>query len=296
MADLPPDHTARMTRASLALDGLSVGDAFGGQFFKPPDQLRHLPPGPWPYSDDTEMALSVISILDRHGRIDSKELAISFTKRYQADPYRGYGLTLRRVLEDIAENIPWEEAARRVYGGTGSMGNGGAMRVAPIGAYFAEDLAVVIEQARLSASVTHAHPEGQAGAIAVAVAAAWASRKSTSSRNGLDMLESVFEHTPAGETRSGIERAMSLGFGVSIEAAVAVLGNGSRITAPDTVPFALWCAASCLDDYAEAQWASAAAGGDNDTNGAIVGGIVALANGPDSIPESWLTSRESLKL
>lgn len=52
-------------------------------------------------------------------------------------------------------------------------------------------------------------------------------------------------------------------------------------TAPDTVPFALWCAARHIDDYAEAIWTTVSAGGDNDTNCAIVGGIVVLAGGPN---------------
>jgi ADP-ribosylglycohydrolase len=34
------------------------------------------------------------------------------------------------------------------------------MRVAPVDAYFADDLEHVVEQARRSAEVTHAHPEG----------------------------------------------------------------------------------------------------------------------------------------
>jgi hypothetical protein len=50
------------------------------------------------------------------------------------------------------------------------------MRVAPVGAYFADDLAQAAEQAHRSARVTHAHPEASAGAIAVAIAAAWAYR------------------------------------------------------------------------------------------------------------------------
>ena len=50
------------------------------------------------------------------------------------------------------------------------------MRVAPLGAYFADALKTVVEQAQRSAEVTHAHPDGMAGAIAVAVAAAWAWR------------------------------------------------------------------------------------------------------------------------
>jgi hypothetical protein len=36
MQDLPRGHAERMERAQLALDGLSVGDAFGEQFFGAP--------------------------------------------------------------------------------------------------------------------------------------------------------------------------------------------------------------------------------------------------------------------
>jgi hypothetical protein len=52
------------------------------------------------------------------------------------------------------------------------MGNGGAMRAAPVGAFFADDLAALVEHADRSAAVTHAHAEGRAGAVAVAAAAA----------------------------------------------------------------------------------------------------------------------------
>jgi ADP-ribosylglycohydrolase len=200
---LPPDHAERMRRARLAFDGLSVGDAFGGRFFTPPDGARAVPPAPWPYSDDTEMAPAIVSVLERHGGIEPDELARVFARRYQADPHRGYGLTVRRILEGIAEGIPWRHAARLVYDGLGSMGNGGAMRVAPIGAYFADDDGVAVAQARASAATTHAHPEGQAGAIAVAVAAAWASRtgREEGAATGRGMLEAVARQTPAGDTR-----------------------------------------------------------------------------------------------
>jgi len=256
VSPLPPDHAERMRRARVALDGLSVGDAFGGRVFTPPAAPRALPPPPWPYSDDTEMALAVVAVLDRHGRVEPDELARDFARRYQIDPYWGYGLTVRRVLESIADGMPWDRAASQVYGGLGSMGNGAAMRAAPIGAYYADDVEAVVEQARASAATTHAHPEGQAGAIAVAVAAAWASQTGGRGQAGRGMLDAVSEQTPAGETRSGIERARSLDFGLPIRSAVKVLGNGSRITAPDTVPFALWCAARHIGDYAEALWAA----------------------------------------
>jgi ADP-ribosylglycohydrolase len=73
-----------------------------------------------------------------------------------------------------------------------------------------------------------------------------------------------------------------------------MLGNGIQVTAPDTVPFTIWCAARHAWDYEEALWATASGFGDVDTNCAIVGGIVALAAGAQSIPESWLYARGHL--
>ncbi len=287
---------ARMQRALLSLEGLSVGDAFGGRFNFTTKIDRVLPAAPWYYSDDTEMALGIVEALGRNEVIERDVLAEIFTRRYQADPYRGYGLSARRVLQRMVEGTPWRIAASEIYEGAGSMGNGGAMRVAPLGAYFAEDLNEVVAQAQSSAEVTHHHPEGQAGAIATAIAAAWAcaARDRGSLSDGRQLLECAWSYTPEGATRDGLSRALSLDFASTIEEAVSLLGNGSRITSPDTVPFALWCAARHLHDYVEALWATVSAGGDNDTNCAIVGGIVVLANGPQAIPESWIAAREPL--
>jgi ADP-ribosylglycohydrolase len=64
----------------------------------------------------------------------------------------------------------------------------------------------------------------------------------------------------------------------------------SRVSAPDTVPFALWCAARHLDDYVEAMWQTVSGLGDRDTTCAIVGGIVAAAGA--GVPSDWRASRE----
>ncbi|HEY9611981.1 ADP-ribosylglycohydrolase family protein [Allocoleopsis sp.] len=45
---------------------------------------------------------------------------------------------------------------------------------------------------------------------------------------------------------------------------LAVLGNGDRISAQDTVPFALWCAAQHLDNYQEALWLTVKGLGDRE--------------------------------
>jgi ADP-ribosylglycohydrolase len=70
------------------------------------------------------------------------------------------------------------------------------------------------------------------------------------------------------------------------------LGNGSLVTAPDTVPYVVWSAVRHLDDYKEALVSTVSGNGDCDTNCAMVGGIVALYAGRDSIPAEWQEARE----
>lgn len=300
MKNLPADHGERLARLRLSLDGLSVGDAFGQRFFMDPAVVgeiiarRIVPDAPWAYTDDTEMALSIAEALEQRGHIDPDELALAFARRYDRAPNMGYGGTAHDILRSIHTGSPWREVAQQVFSGSGSMGNGAAMRVAPLGAYFADDLARVRQEALASAAPTHAHPDGQAGAVAVAVAAAmaWQLRDKP---DGTKLLETAFAHTPDGETRQGIAKALELREkGFSIQGAAAVLGTGYRVISCDTVPFSLFCAARHLDDYVEAMWDTVAGLGDRDTTCAIVGGIVALSAGKTPIPKDWLAARSPL--
>jgi ADP-ribosylglycohydrolase len=242
------------------------------------------------------MALSVFDELEATAGIDGSSLAQRFARRYRQDNRRGYGGTAHDILMDISLGHPWREVAQGVFDGQGSMGNGSAMRVAPIGAYFADDLDAVVLHARASAEPTPAHAEGHAGAIATAVAAAlaWQMGNGARAMSGAELLGETLRLTPGSATRDGIERALSLPADRDVAHAAAELGNGSRVTAPDTVPFALWCAARHLDDFEQALWTTVSGLGDRDTTCAITGGIVALAVGRAGIPAHFLNAREPL--
>ena len=56
---------------------------------------------------------------------------------------------------------------------------------------------------------------------------------------------------------------------------MAALGTGRKVSAQDTVPFALWCASQRLGNYEEAFWLTVSELCDVDTTCAMVGGIVA---------------------
>lgn len=289
---------APLERASQSLEGLSVGDAFGQCFFQPEyadaADERRLPAAPWLYTDDTEMALSIVSTLAQFGRIDQSSLASSLAARYDYD--RAYGPSMHRVLDRIRHGEPWRDVARSSFEGQGSWGNGAAMRAAPLGAYFSHDLELVAEQAALSAEVTHAHPEGIAGAVAVALASALAvqARAAGIRPAFADFIDGVLAHLPPGEVRSKLSRARAIPRVESLQFAISVLGNGIDMSAADTVPFALWCCAQHLDDYTDALWLAVSGGGDRDTICAIVGGVVASFTGSEAIPALWRQSREAL--
>jgi ADP-ribosylglycohydrolase len=300
----PFDTKRRLERAYVSLEGLAVGDGFGEMHFSRPASAREridsdgLPGGPWWHTDDTEMAMAIYEVLAWHGGINQDSLASRFTSRFMDEPDRGYGKMARMILQAIHYGEDWKTASRNAFSGSGSMGNGGAMRVAPLGAYFAGDHQQVVREAKLSAEVTHSHPDGIAGAVAVAVAASVATenRGQDAKLVARRLLEVACELTPEGDTKRGVLRAAKLPLEATPQIAAKILGSGFQVTAPDTVPFTLWCAARHLDNYTDAMVSTLLGEGDCDTNCAIVGGIVACFVGREGIPSDWLAASERLKL
>lgn len=286
-------------RARLSLEGLSVGDAFGERFFGEAEaavariKARKLAVAPWTYTDDTEMALSIVEVLDELGAIDPDVLMDRFVQRMQAG--RGYGAFAYELLEGVRQGGDWRRLSRAGFRGVGSFGNGAAMRVAPLGAYFAEEpLGVVADQAKESAIVTHAHEEGVAGAIAIAVATAMAwQQRGDPGAPGARFLVAVRERIPGGHLRDAVDEAITVPATTPFADVVRQLGNGSGVSAPDTVPLCLWIVAH-FTDFEEALWLTVSALGDRDTTCAMVGGMLAMRAGYEGIPKAWRVARERL--
>ncbi|QNS03695.1 ADP-ribosylglycohydrolase family protein [Streptomyces xanthii] len=292
IADSSPE--GRVDRALSSLRGLSVGDALGSQFFVPENypllKRRDLPDGPWQWTDDTEMACSVVAVLARHCRIDQDDLARSFAEHHDFD--RGYGPAVNRLLRLVREGGDWRELASALFKGQGSWGNGAAMRIAPLGAYYADDPEQATHQAEISAYPTHQHREAVVGAMAVAAAAALVAAPAGPPAPG-DLLDGVIALVPRSAVGAGLRRARDMLDYGDPGTVAAVLGCGRRTSAHDTVPFALWSAARGLGDYESAFWSTAQVGGDVDTTCAIVGGIVA-SSPAGAPPAAWLERTEAL--
>ncbi len=317
---------ARLSRAIDSLEGLSVGDAFGEQFFMSFEMLARLldksdewngPPYDfeddfiqrelvakrrlefsavtWRWTDDTALALEVVAELRDNGRIDPDSLAQRFGRRYLQGQERGYGAAMHSLLPRL-EREGWQNAAQNLFDGKGSYGNGSAMRVPPLGAYFADDFDLLVEQARLSAIVTHSHEEGVAGAIATAVATGICARLCD---EGAELapsafLDEIIVHTPDSEVKKGLIQCREFSEDYTGEQVAAIVGSGMDVACQDTVPFCCWCAASQLTDFSEAMWLTVAGLGDWDTTCAIVGGMIGARVGTAGIPAVWRGRRERL--
>ncbi|MEV5509338.1 ADP-ribosylglycohydrolase family protein [Streptomyces orinoci] len=284
----------RFHRALASLRGLAVGDALGSQFFVPANypllKRRQTPQAPWRWTDDTEMACSVLAVLAGHGRVDQDALARSFAEHHDFD--RGYGPAVNRMLRLIREGGDWRELAAALFKGQGSWGNGAAMRIAPLGAWYADDPEQATHQAEISAYTTHQHREAVAGAMAVAAAAALAAAADGPPKPEA-LLDGVIGLVPRSAVQAALRRARDMLDYADTTTVAAVLGCGRRTSAMDTVPFALWAAARHLDSFQAAFWTTAQAGGDVDTTCAIVGGVVA-ATGRGAPPGDWLAATEAL--
>ena len=112
------------------------------------------------FTDDTVMTIAVAEAFLYGGDDEDgiRRKLIHYMQKYgKAYPHAGYGVRFSRWLESKAPQ-PYK-----------SWGNGSAMRVAPV-AWLYNDLDTVRRMARLSAEVTHNHPEGIKGAEATASA------------------------------------------------------------------------------------------------------------------------------
>jgi len=114
------------------------------------------------FTDDTVMTIAVAdAFLPVQPEMDDntiRQRVVAKMQKYgRLYPHAGYGSQFRRWLRDRHPQ-PYN-----------SWGNGSAMRVSSVG-WLYNDLEIVRRMARLSADVTHNHPEGIKGAEATAAA------------------------------------------------------------------------------------------------------------------------------
>lgn len=299
------DNFNNLTRtqfAKKALSGVAIGDAFGDSFFGETNKIleyihsRQMPETKWEFTDDTVMSLAIFEELEKNGDIDQENLIKKFCVNHDLDLNRGYGATLRRLLREIKNSEDWREVSKNVFEGQGSMGNGAAMRVCPIGAFYFDNLSKVKDLAIKSAEITHSNLEAIVGAIAIAVGTALTTQMMVDSYviTPTKFIDEILRELPDCDTKSKISKSKTVPYTYSIETVKSILGNGTNMTAQDTVPFAIWCTAYNLKSFEEGLWKAISILGDRDTICAMVGGMSIMSSDFNNIPYTWTTLVEQV--
>ncbi len=296
------DNKYRIENAKKSLLGVAIGDAFGDSFFGETEKvvdkinLREIPETKWEFTDDTVMSIAIFEELEANGDIDQDSLIKKFYINHDLDTNRGYGATLRRVLREIKGGENWREVSKNAFEGQGSMGNGAAMRVCPIGAFYFDDLQKVKYLAAKSAEITHSNIEAIAGAIAIATGTALTTqmRLQGTILTPTKFIDRILNELPDSDTKSKVLKSKSVSYNYQIESVKSILGNGTNMTSQDTVPFAIWCTAYNLENFEEGLWKAVSILGDRDTICAMVGGMLIMSSRKANIPSIWTASVEQI--
>lgn len=166
------------------------------------------------------------------------------------------------------------------------------MRSAIIGVCLGEQPALMRDIVLASTRLTHNDPRAEHGALAVALAASMAARRSATP--ACKIFPDAFDALvgPSGRELSDLIRqaSASVDSDETTEQFAAKIGCESGVSGfvMHTAPVALHAWFRHEDDFAGAVEAVVRCGGDTDTVAAIVGGIVGSGVGPNGIPPAWL--------
>ena len=213
------------------------------------------------FTDDSVMTVAIASAILRSRREDVsfREAAVQEMQAFgRRHPHRGYGGSFSRwILSDRPE--PY-----------GSYGNGSAMRVSPVG-LIAASLDAALSMAADSAEVTHNHPEGIKGAMAMA-GAVYLARTGAEKEDIRQFLRERFY--PMDKTLDEIRP-----------------GYHFDVTCQGSVPEALTAFLES-DSYEDAVRGAVSLGGDSDTQAAIAGSVAWAWYGREGLTEDMLKLRK----
>lgn len=206
------------------------------------------------FTDDTVLTVAVAQAI--MSGVSYKDCVRVFANRH---PDAGYGESFRRWMRSY-DFKPYN-----------SWGNGSAMRVSPIGFAFASE-GEVLQQAKLSAEITHNHPEGIKGAEATALA--------------------VFLARTARDKRS-IKQTITARFGYDLERTLDDIRPHYEfdVSCQGSVPEAIIAFLESTS-YEDAVRNAISLGGDSDTLACIAGGIAEAFYG--GVPEHIATKARAL--
>jgi len=280
-----------------AMVGSALGDAIGELAFRCPekqsllalvDRIEKLV-----YTDDTAMAIGLAeSILQKKG-IDPQHLGDIFSRNFFREPWRGYASGPPTIFSLVHHRgASYVEAARSLFEGFGSLGNGAAMRVAPVGLFFhhSEHL---YEMASASAEVTHAHPVGKDGAAVQAWAIAQAVRLAPEKEFPLErFIQGLIAFAQTSEIREKMKLVQTL-INEEVPPKIAADQLGRSVAVDESMPFAVYSFLRYPKSFEDCLFSAILNGGDRDTLGSMACAISGAYLGVEAIPCPWRCKLEN---
>lgn len=239
------------------------------------------------YTDDTVMSLATAELLISQGSIDQQLLGDKFRKYHKDEPWRNYGVVTSGVFALVEkEAINYTTAALRLCDGSGSFGNGAAMRVAPLGLFFHRSCELY-EMAKKTAEITHAHPVGIDGAAVLAKAVAMSLHLNSQRPFAPQVYgQRLVEFAETTRLKEKLQLVLHLvASHTSTAEAAAQLGTQSSVH--ESMAFALFCFLTNPHAYVECILCAVSHGGDRGTMGAMVGAMAGAYLGIEAIPPHW---------
>ncbi len=277
--------------------GSALGDAIGEMAFSHPHEkqlfLNVNRASLLRYTDDTAMAIGLAESIIEKGLINKRNLGDSFNRNFQREPWRGYASGPPTIFSLVRKHdINYPDAARMLFGGTGSLGNGAAMRIVPVGLFF-HNAENIYGTASASAEVTHAHPIGMDGAAVQALAIAQAVKLMPGEEFPLDPFMRAlidFARTPEIRMKMGMVRDC-ITEGVSSQVVADRIGRS--VAVHESMPFAIYAFLKNPNSFEACLTCAILNGGDRDTLGAMACAISGAYLGIEAIPDEWTRKLEN---
>jgi len=244
------------------------------------------------YTDDAAMMIALAEhLLENYGEVDPLKLAWKFLEAYEAEPWRGYGPGPPRIFKMIRRGEGPLELDKRLYPG-GSLGNGAAMRIAPIGLLYHDDVVKLMEAVRASCKPTHNHPLAIEGALLEAYSVAIAVRLGPSEdADPKDFTEQLIQ-LPVSEIYQLKLKLIPRLIDSGADRMSIVRSLGNMVEAHNSVPTAIYCYLA-EQDPARVIRRAIGLGGDRDTIACMAAAIAGAHRGVESLPESLLGRLEN---
>lgn len=175
-----------------------------------------------------------------------------------------------------------------------SKGNGGVMRVAPVGLLYYKNPKVAFETAARCAAITHGHPSGylSAGFFASMIAYVVQGYDIESAIDKSMKILDNYENNE--EVIIAVNKAKTLAkTNISEQEAITQLGRGW--VGEEAISIAIYCGLKHKNNYEKAVLAAVNHNGDSDSTGAITGNLMGLYLGKKAIPQKWRKKVELYK-